>query len=349
MATYTKLEKELHRQFLGETPISDYLYQRLTNKSKIKKKNPKNSNIFVTGLARSGTTALLNNLYESRELGSFLYKYMPFILSPKTAKIYANLISDKKSPSLERYHKDGILINSSSPECLDEVFWIKSYPKIKTSDELRNISISFEILRSYEYLLDSYSAIQNKERMLIKNNNNHQRIISLAKYFDKSHFLLLFREPLSHANSLLSQHRNFLTIQKKDPFILEYMNLIGHREFGMGIKPFLYSSDNEKWSQGLSKESLKYWILQWIHSYEWILNSEVLLNKNIYLISYENICTNKSLYSKICHKIGLKNDNVSTPFKSANNYKLNSDEELDSSIIKRALKIYEELNQKSIK
>ena len=38
------------------------------------------NHVFVMGLARSGTTVLLNALYESSEFASLSYKDMPFVL-----------------------------------------------------------------------------------------------------------------------------------------------------------------------------------------------------------------------------------------------------------------------------
>lgn len=38
MNKYTNGDKILHRLFLGDTPLSNFLYKRLLNKSKYKKK-----------------------------------------------------------------------------------------------------------------------------------------------------------------------------------------------------------------------------------------------------------------------------------------------------------------------
>ena len=209
----------------------------LINQNNLKIEKP----IFICGQARSGTTALLNKIYSSGEFGSLLYRFMPFILIPELAsKFYGNKLSLKKNKQ-ERFHKDGILININSPECLDEVFWIKALGKYYENNELKPVNIDSSILKAYSYLLDKYSNLQSSKRMLVKNNNNHLRLNSLIKYFKDSTFLFTFREPLSHAKSLLKQHHNFINVQNEDKFILEYMNMIGHFEFGKGIKSFTYN------------------------------------------------------------------------------------------------------------
>ena len=45
-------------------------------------KNNSDDHVFVSGLARSGTTALLNALYQSGTFASLSYDDMPFILAP---------------------------------------------------------------------------------------------------------------------------------------------------------------------------------------------------------------------------------------------------------------------------
>ena len=40
------------------------------------------NHVFVSGMARSGTTILLNAIYETDEFAALTYQDMPFILSP---------------------------------------------------------------------------------------------------------------------------------------------------------------------------------------------------------------------------------------------------------------------------
>ena len=226
MDNYTKLDKILHRQLLGDNNLSKFLYKRLIKKSKNFKFSNSSKHVFITGLARSGTTALLNKIFSTGEFGSFLYKYMPFILSPSLANIYSKNSNKYKELYLERHHKDGILFSSNSPECLDEPFWIKSSEKNYKSNKLSPYLPRQRDLKTYAYLLNRYAEIQNINKLVIKNNNNHIRIKSLSKFFSKSKFIILFRDPLTHSKSLMQQHQNFCGLQTKYPFILEYMNYI---------------------------------------------------------------------------------------------------------------------------
>ncbi len=346
MSAYTNLDKSLHRLFLGNSQLSEFLYDRLLKKGQSKEIDSCN-HIFVTGLARSGTTAILNKLYASQKIGSFLYKHMPFILSPTLAKVYSNLNSSQKVKGVERLHKDSIYINSHSPECLDEVFWIKSFPHLKKIHPVEYQNISNAVLSGYSYLLSSFAKIQNQSRMLIKNNNHHIRLKVLSKYFPNSHFLCLIRDPIAHSRSLLSQHLNFLEIHQKDPFALEYMNLIGHYEFGQNCIPFSYSSDNQKWYSGLNKLTLEYWLLQWINTYKWIFNSDIANYKNVHIIVYERICESTHLFTQICELTGLPTSYFGLPLKSSNSNWTLEDLNVKRSILDEAMDTYNSLLKQS--
>ena len=231
MTSYSYLDQVLHKQFLGDNSLSNYLHKRILKKSSTLPNKIKSKNIFITGLARSGTTALQNKIFSSGEIGSLMYKFMPFILYPKLAYKFSKLKSDKKTEIKERLHNDGIKININSPECLDENFWIKSDKKFYGKNYLRPISISNYLLDAYSYFLNEYQSVQGFDRMLIKNNNNHLRIKNLSEFFNESFFLVLFRDPLSHSISLLSQHRNFIKLVekgfvKKEDITLEKINQV---------------------------------------------------------------------------------------------------------------------------
>ena len=340
MNNYTELDKILHRQFLSNNSLTDFLFSRILLNSK-KYQSNKNSYVFITGLARSGTTALLNNIYSSNEFGSMVYSYMPFILFPKLAKFFSN-ISINKVNEKERLHNDGIKINLNSPECLDEIFWIKS-EKNFYKDSI-NIKINNEnILRSYDYFLSKYMRLQKNTRMVIKNNNHHQRLDILSSYFSNSFFLLMFREPIYHSYSLLNQHKNFLSLQKNESFILEYMNLIGHREFGNGHVPFVYSNNVYDLNSLSNKLDINYWVKQWINTYKSILDSKIYLNKNILLISYRSLCTDYDLYKSICNKLKIKNNTLKENFKLSKLFN-EANHNVNTDILKEANNIYKELN-----
>ena len=80
------------------------------------------NNIYITGLARAGTTIVLEMLSKHPDVATHRYihtptAYLPYIWTnfARKTKIFMNPV--------ERLHQDGILVNRESPEALEEVFW----------------------------------------------------------------------------------------------------------------------------------------------------------------------------------------------------------------------------------
>jgi hypothetical protein len=336
---YNSLSKFFHHLSLGSKNVSELSFdldQKLFSK---KKKNIqfKDNHLFISGLARSGTTALLEILNQSEEFISLTYSDLPFILSPS---INSKLIKNKKKTELkERAHKDGIFVNNESPEALDEVFWkVFLNDDFIKKDRLIVNSISGEILDKYKNYVEriTYNNGQPK-RYLSKNNNLVLRFDSILKLFPNSTILIPFRDPLQHAISLLNQHLHFSELQKKDPFSLKFMNWLGHYEFGLNQKPFYLDNDrifNEL--KNCTKEDINYWLLSWLNYYHFV--SEKYNSKCIFFC-YESFCENPKNELMKLDQI-VKVDSLSIlPFEN----KLKENANFDSSLLNKCNEIYSKL------
>ena len=132
MNNYSWLQQNLHKIALSTQLMREAQFDIELSSTKIDY-NPE-QNVFVSGLARSGTTILLNALYESNEFASLSYADMPFVLAPN---IWSKLSKTKNhlAPK-ERAHGDGIKVSSDSPEAFEEVFW-KTFPDSCVENEER--------------------------------------------------------------------------------------------------------------------------------------------------------------------------------------------------------------------
>ena len=166
-----------------------------------------NKHVFVSGMARSGTTILLNAIYKTNEFGSLTYDDMPFILSTNLWKKFK--VDTLNVGNNERAHGDGIKINIKSPEAFEEVFW-KTFNK-------GEVNLSIEFNNFINLILKN----KNQIRYLSKNNQNINRIDLIKTNFPKSSILIPFRDPLQHAYSLLTQHKKFTKLQKNDNFVFK--------------------------------------------------------------------------------------------------------------------------------
>jgi len=249
--------------------------------------------LFISGLARSGTTSLMNSLYETGKYKSLSYLDMPFVLMPNGWKKLQGA-SLRNYEKRERAHEDGILVGKDSPEAFEEVFWrVFNESDYLFKDHLDIYTANNETLKLFRkfvnyVLLSSNSIVQN--RYLSKNNNNILRLPSLLKAFPNAYVLTTFRDPLQHAISLFNQHKKFSVIHSENKFVLNYMNWLGHFEFGLNHKPFYFGDpESLKELKKYSTDDINYWLLIWKNYYKYVLDHQL---PNVLLFCFENYCDN---------------------------------------------------------
>src|SRR5690606_23299899 len=84
--------------------------------------------IFVTSIARAGTTALLNALADVPGVATHTYRDMPFVTAPT---LWNRLAGGRmrRVERRERAHGDGLEIDLDSPEAFEEVVWRLFWPE----------------------------------------------------------------------------------------------------------------------------------------------------------------------------------------------------------------------------
>lgn len=295
---YSELSQLLHRLALNNYAIAYKLFR--IEAKKLPKKgievNPKF--VIVSGLARSGTTSLMNHLLKNQEFRSLDYSNMPFLTAPNIWRRYYN---PKGSEKKERSHQDGIMIGLESNEALEEYFFkVLDQDNFIKDDTLDRYDLSPEAYADY---LNYQAIVRNKSAgiYLAKNNNFILRYESVRKHNPDFLAVFLFREPLAHAASLLAKHKSYAQLQKDDPFVLEYMNWLGHHEFGLNQKPFHLNESYEQFAE--DKMHLDYWLQIWINYYSYLLKVE---RSNVLFVNYEWYCNQpKKVVQKVYESLGL--------------------------------------------
>ena len=243
--------------------------------------------IFVTGLARSGSTSILRKIHSTNQYASLQYNNMPFLFLP-------NFWNNKHSnESTERAHNDGIMVNNNSPEEFDEYFW-KVYlnnSNIKNKCLIEH-DLSQDIITDYIKYAKLIAISKSSKKYITKNNNNVLRLNSLLD-IKNSFFLVLVRNPLDHASSLLKLHRKFTELHKKDSFSLQYFDFLGHHEFGLNHKPFIFSDTD---LGDYNKDSIDYWIKIWINYYSFILRN---YKTNFEILIFEDLINSNKPYDRL--------------------------------------------------
>ena len=228
--------------------------------------------IFVTSLARAGTTAVLNALHDVSGVATHTYRDMPFLTAPR---LWNRLAGGKRRrvDRHERAHGDGLEIDLDSPEAFEEVIWKMFWPEKfegseialwRPEDRKEEAETFFgqhmeKVIRTR--LRQGRRDLVGVARYCSKNNANIARLPYLAEAFDGCHIVVPVRRPECHAASLLRQHNNFLALQTEDDFVRRYMRDIGHFEFGLIHKPIGFPGfDPERYDPATGDYWLRYWI-----------------------------------------------------------------------------------------
>ncbi|GAB4277832.1 MAG: hypothetical protein Kow0068_01140 [Marinilabiliales bacterium] len=334
---YSELSQLLHRMALNNYNLAYKLFKKEVKK--IKRRNLKINNKFVivSGLARAGTTSLMNDLAKINNFVSLSYANMPFLLCPN---LWAKIYKPKSKKLKERSHKDGIMIGYDSNEALEEFFF-----KVKANDAY----IDDEFLSEYEISEEDYNdyleyqtiiKLDDNKIYLAKNNNFILRYKSVRNFNDEFIMLILFRDPLTHASSLMEKHFDYIKLQEEDPFVLEYMNWLGHHEFGKNQKPFLLNNSKSDFS--VDKTNLDYWLKLWINYYKNILPVN---HPNTILINYDEYCNQPGkIVRTVIEKLNI---DAETPEYKAFKNKRKTVQNYSVELYEEAMTIYNQLLEKT--
>lgn len=282
-SAYSELSRLLHRMILDNYNIGNRLLNAEIKRAKKRGLNPRNDFLVISGLARAGTTSFMNDLSRFDTFVSLSYANMPFLLSPN---LWKRIYHPKTENLTERSHKDGIRIGYNSAEALEEYFFkVMANDGYIKSDYLEKYDLPEDHFLKY---LDYQTIVtqDNKKVYLAKNNNFILRYASLRRLNPDFVMVILFREPALHAASLMEKHKSYQKLQAEDPFVLEYMDWLGHHEFGLHQKQFLFDEE------GLiadEKSSPDYWLKIWLNYYSYALSVK---HDNTLFINYDDYCAN---------------------------------------------------------
>lgn len=319
MNNYSWWQQKLHQFALSTNLMRNVTFD--IESSLITINQTQDNHVFVAGLARSGTTILLNAIHNSNEFASLSYIDMPFVLAPN---LWSKLFFQRQDRNfIQRAHGDGIKISQYSPEAFEEVFWM-------SFDE--NDKETIEKFKKYVHMINHR---YQKERYLSKNNQNITRLDLISKTFPNSKILIPFRNPIQHSFSLLSQHRRFTKYSEKDKFISSYMKWIGHREFGPNYMPMC--KDNLYFTDYFD---INHWLEQWYLIYQNCFTT-FKKNKNCFFVCYEQLCSSDKYWLDILQKLNIK---VKYEFKFKESFK-DISLHIDDYIMNKGLSLYSEMSE----
>jgi len=253
--------------------------------------------LFISGLARSGTTILVDRLARAEGVATHRYRDFPFLWAPLTWNWFQDRLVVEQ-PAVERPHRDRITITRDSPEAFEEPIWQDFFPWVHDPRRLHILDAATQNPAFESFFHDHIRKIlllRGGSRYLSKGNYNVARLAYLARLFPDARFIVPVRAPLAHVHSLVKQHRLFTGYAHGDKRIGAYLRAAGHYEFGPQRQPINVSSDGAKrilaaWQDG--DDYLGY-AAQWREIYDHVdslMGPDSELADRIVVLRYEDFC-----------------------------------------------------------
>lgn len=254
--------------------------------------------IHVAGLARSGSTVLLEMMASHPDTATHRYRDFPPVMTPILWNRAFGHMYGKNAQPVERAHKDRILVTPDSPEAFEEVLWMSFFERahdVRVSSVLDRGSSHPGFEAFYRDHIKKILHIRAGCRYLSKCNYNLTRLAYLSRLFPDARFVVPVREPLWHVASLTKQHRLFCEEERRDPRILDHMRRVGHFEFGLdrravNIGDDAASSIEQLWAEG---EETRGTARLWASLYGFVLHQlevDEELRQQTLILRYEDLC-----------------------------------------------------------
>ena len=253
--------------------------------------------VFVTGLARSGTTMMLTVLSQADGVATHRYRDFPFLFTPLAWNWFQDRMPAAPAAAVERPHRDRIRITKESAEAFEEPLWQAFFPWVHEPGSLHELDAATRH-RQFEAFFASHLRkilwLRRGRRYVSKGNYNVARIAYLARLFPDARFVVPVREPVSHVRSLVEQHALFCRYAADDPRVPRYLAAAGHYEFGPQRRPInleraRLGGIQAAWRAG---DDWRGYARQWAEVYAHVarLRADPALAGRIRVVRYEDAC-----------------------------------------------------------
>lgn len=271
--------------------------------------------VFIAGLARSGSTILLEALASCASFASLRYCDYPLVWLPYWWTQLRARLPLPPVAAQERAHGDRIAVTPESPEAFDEVLWMHFFadrhdPRVDQRLSAETSHPRFE--QAYPLHIRKLLAARGRPRYLCKGNYNLLRLPYLLKLFPDARFVVPVRSPEAHVASLIKQHRLFTRLSATAPSVARHLAHSGHFEFG----PQRRAEHAGDATQAAAIQAdfdagreVSAYARQWAASYgalERSLHDQPELARATLLVPYESMCANAAgMLARLAHHCAL--------------------------------------------
>lgn len=270
--------------------------------------------VFVSGLARSGSTLLHETIASSVGFASHRIKDYPMLFTPCWWRQAIRV--RVREEARERAHGDGMLVTSESPDALEEMLWMAFFPRShdpKRSNLLDAGTSHPDFEAFYRNHLRKLLHAENARRYAAKANCHVARLAYLHRLFSDAKFVIPVRNPAGHIVSLMRQHERFRTQERRYPRALAYMRWSGHFEFGLDRRPIHVGDDArthrvlEAWKRG---DEVLGWAVYWAMLHDHLANQlegNASLRRAAVVVRFEDLCANpRRVLARLAEHCGLE-------------------------------------------
>ena len=252
--------------------------------------------VFITGLARAGTTILLDLFARLEPVGTHRYRDFPFLFAPCWWSWCNDRFGRVEDP-IERPHRDRIEITKESPDAFEEPIWRYFFPSVSDPTATHVLTEEDDDERFDEFFTDHVRKVlllRGKTRYVSKGNYNVTRLRYLARLFPDARFVIPVRHPVDHVGSLVRQHRLFTRYAEQDPRVPEYLRAAGHFEFGpqrmpINVEPEASARIAAAWAAG---DDATGYAIGWrvVYAHADAVASDDELEGRVRFVRYEDLC-----------------------------------------------------------
>lgn len=260
---------------------------------------PLKAPVYVAGLARAGTTILLEALAVAPGVGSHQYRDFPLVQLPFFWNWLLGHIETREVPPAERAHGDRIKVTPRSPEAMEEVVWRSFFPAGAGPGRGDVFGADFEhpeFERFYREHVGKVLVARGASRYLAKGNYNVTRLGCLRRIFPDARLLVPVRAPVAHVVSCMRQHRRFSEGLRDNPRGRAHLRRVGHFEFGPDRRPIDVGggAGAEVAALWASGEEARGWARLWAQVYGHVADLTVgdpLLAAAVRVVRFEDFCS----------------------------------------------------------
>lgn len=248
--------------------------------------------VFVTGLARSGTTMALTLLAQADGVATHRYRDFPFLCVPLAWNWLQDRLGPRALEAVERPHRDRIRITKESADAFEEPIWQDFFPWVHDPARCHVMGADTanpEFESFFAAHLRKILWLRGGRRYVSKGNYNLARIEYLARLFPSARFVVPVREPRAHVRSLVEQHALFCGYAGRDPRVPKYLAAAGHYEFGpqrraLNFDPGRIGEIEAGWRESESRGYARQWAQAYAHV------DRLRSDPRIFVLRFEDLC-----------------------------------------------------------